>query len=334
MKNVRQGIRIGAVLQRWEVILSILLLTIMVVNGILSPYFWDVRNLFNTTFNFTEKSIIALSMALVIITGSIDISVGSIVALSSFCMGLVASYGAPVPVIVLVGLLVGTVAGMLNGFLVGYLRIPAIAVTIGTMSFFRGIPQGILGDKAFTTYPEEFAWLGQGYVGGTLVPFQLVVFLALALVVGLVLHYTIFGRMVYAVGRNEVAAVFSGIPAKRVKFAVFTLNGLFSGISSVLLTSRILSTRPNIAQGFELEAITIAVLGGVAITGGFGGIPGVVIASFVIGFIRFGMGLMNVPGRVMNLVTGALLIVAIVIPEFIAFMKRRRETDIVEGGNV
>lgn len=301
----------------WEAIITYFFVAVMIGGGFVSPYFLDGANLLDTTFNFMEKAIIALPMMFVILCGDIDISVGSIVALSSLSMGAVSAAGAGTSTIVLVGLATGLVSGALNGWLITTFEVPAIAVTIGTMSLFRGISQAVLGDQAYTKYPLDFEWFGQGYLPGTKVPFELVLFLLLAVLTGLVLHRTTFGRKIYALGRNPEAARFSGIDVERLRFLVFTAAGLFSGIAAVLLTSRIGSTRPNIATGLELDVITTVVLGGVAITGGFGGIYGVVIANFLLGYLKYGMGLVNVPGRVMNLVTGSLLIVAIVVPETI-----------------
>ena len=183
-------------------------------------------------------------------------------------MGLAASNGAGTAEIVFIGLAVGLAAGVFNGLLVTRLKIPAIAVTLGSLSLFRGISQAFLEDQAFTSYLESFAYFGQGYVGNSLIPFELVFFLLLAAVMGFILHKTSYGRKVYAIGNSSTAARFSGVAVERIRFTNLALNGLFAGIAAVLLTSRIGSTRPNIATGWELEAITLVVLGGVSITGG------------------------------------------------------------------
>ncbi len=315
--------RVAAFLKSWEVILSLVFIAVMVGGSFISPYFLDTGNLLDTTFNFMEKAVVALPMMFIILCGDIDVSVGSIIALSSLCMGAASAAGFDTAAIVAIGLAVGLAAGFLNGWLITKFDVPSIAVTIGTMSLFRGISQAVLGDQAYTKYPESFAFFGQGYVGGTKVPFELVLFLILSVITGLILHKTTFGRKVYALGRNATAARFSGVDVPKIRLIVFSWAGLFCGIAAILLTSRIGSTRPNIAQGIELDAITSVVLGGVAITGGFGGIYGVVLANFLLGYLKFGMGLVNVPGRVMNLVTGVLLIVAIVIPELIKRAEKR-----------
>ena len=188
-----------------------------------------------------------------------------------------------------------------------------IVVTIGSMSLFRGVSYIILGDQAYKGYPVEFAFFGQGYVWWV-VSFELVLFLVAALIYGFVLHHTSFGRRIFAIGNNPVAAQFSGVRVGRIKFILFCLTGLMAGIASVLITSRLGSTRPSIAQGYELEAITMVVLGGVSILGGSGSIPGVVLAAFIMGLVTFGLGLLNVPGIVMSIFIGLLLIVVIALP--------------------
>lgn len=302
-------------IRSWDFTITVIFLLVMLAGSFISPYFLDPGNLLETTFNFIEKAVIALPMIFIILCGDIDVSVGSILALSSLAMGAASAAGVQTAGLVIIGLAVGLLAGMLNGWLITRFEIPAIAVTIGTQSLFRGISQAVLGDQAYTKYPESFAYFGQGYIGGTKIPFELVLFLVLALLTGILLHRTTFGRKIYALGRNPIAARFTGIPVNRLRFIIFSWAGLFSGLAAVLLTSRIGSTRPNIASGIELDAITSVVLGGVAITGGFGGIFGVVVANFLLGYLKFGMGLINIPGRVMNLVTGSLLIIAVVIPE-------------------
>ncbi|HEY7646424.1 MAG TPA: ABC transporter permease, partial [Hyphomicrobiales bacterium] len=286
---------------------------VFVVNSLASPYFLSAWNLSDATFNFTEKAMIAMAMALLIISGEIDLSVAAIIALASTTMGLALQFGAPTPVLVLVGLGVGLACGAFNGFLVSGLGLPSIVVTIGTMSLFRGIAYIILGDKAFTGYPPSFAYFGQGYVGWV-ISFELTLFAIVALVFGILLHLTSFGRMVYAIGNNPTAALFSGIRVARVKFILFLLTGLMSGVAAVCLTSRLGSTRPSIAFGWELEVVTMVVLGGVSILGGSGSIPGVVLAAIIMGLVTFGFGLMNVPGIVMSIFIGLLLIIVIAAP--------------------
>ena len=310
-------------LTSWESILFLLFIIIVIVNSTLSPYFLDYFNIMNTTFNFMEKAIIALSMAFIILCADIDISVAGIIAVSSLFMGMAAAHGMQTVMLIVIGLGTGIIAGLLNGLIVTRFGIPAIAVTIGSMSLFRGIAYAVLGDKAYTKYPKSFSFFGQGYIGNTVIPFELVLFIILAIIFGFILHRTSFGRKVFAIGNNPTAARFSGINVNSIRLLLFMLNGLMSGIAAVLLTSRIGSTRPNIANGWELEIITTVVLGGIAITGGRGKIAGVVIAIFLIGFLKFGMGLVNIPGKVMNIVIGFLLITAIMLPGYIGKLREK-----------
>ncbi|ANT62776.1 branched-chain amino acid ABC transporter permease [Salipiger sp. CCB-MM3] len=308
-------------LKSWELLLFAVAVAIFTANSFASPYFLDAWNLSDATFNFTEKAMIAFAMALLIISGEIDLSVASIIALASTAMGAAAQYGAGTPELVLIGLATGLVCGTVNGLLVTKMGLPSIVVTIGTMSLFRGISYIVLGDGAYRGYPPEFAFFGQGYVAWV-ISFELVLFALLAVLYYLLLHRTNFGRMVYAIGNNPTAASFSGIRVARVKFILFLLTGLMSGVAAICLTSRLGSTRPSIAFGWELEVVTMVVLGGVSILGGSGSIPGVVIAAFVMGLVTFGLGLLNVPGIVMSIFIGALLIGVIALPRLWAMWRR------------
>jgi len=289
---------------------------VFVTNSFASPYFLNAWNLSDATFNFTEKAMIAFAMAMLIIAGEIDLSVAAIIALASTAMGVAMTAGADVPVIVLVGIGTGLLCGAVNGMLVAGMGLPSIVVTIGTMSLFRGIAYIVLGDKAFTGYPTEFAFFGQGYVWWVF-SFELALFGVLAVAFWGLLHRTNFGRAVYAIGNNAVAAQFSGIRVARVRFTLFLLTGAMSGVAAVCLTSRLGSTRPSIATGFELEVITMVVLGGVSILGGSGSIAGVVLAALIMGMVTFGFGLLNVPGIVMSIFLGVLLIGVIAIPRLL-----------------
>ncbi|MDX8498081.1 ABC transporter permease [Mesorhizobium sp. VK4C] len=297
----------------WEALLVVIAVIIFAVNSFASPYFLDPWSLSDLTFNFTEKGLIALAMALLIISGEIDLSVAAIVALASTMMGMAVQAGAGTPLLVAIGIAVGLGCGAFNGLLVTRLGLPSIVVTIGTMSLFRGIAFIILGDQAYKGYPASFAFFGQGYVWWVF-SFELALFLVAALIYWFVLHRTSFGRKVFAIGNNPVASQFSGVRVGRIKFILFCLTGLMSGIASVLITSRLGSTRPSIAQGYELEAITMVVLGGVSILGGAGSILGVVLAAFIMGLVTFGLGLLNVPGIVMSIFIGLLLIIVIALP--------------------
>ena len=320
----RLGTPFTRLLASWEVLLFCVAVAIFIANSLASPYFLNAWNLSDATFNFTEKAMIAFAMALLIIAGEIDLSVAAIIALASTAMGAAAQTGLGTPGLVAIGIGTGLVCGAFNGVLVAGLKLPSIVVTIGTMSLFRSISYIVLGDQAYGKYPADFAWFGQGYVAWVF-SFEFVLFLVMAVVFSVLLHRTNFGRQVYVIGNNPLAARFSGIPVDRVKFILFLLTGVMSGIAAVCLTSRLGSTRPSIAQGWELEVVTMVVLGGVSILGGAGTIAGVVIAAFVMGLVTFGLGLLNVPGIVMSIFIGLLLIVTIALPIVARRIKHARK---------
>jgi len=297
----------------WEGFLLAVTLAVFVGNAIASPWFLDIWNLSDATFNFTEKAIIVLPMAMLIIAREIDLSVASTIALSSTVMGFCAQAGFGTPELVCVGLGVGLLCGLFNGLLVTRFNLSSIVITIGTMSLFRGITYILLGDQALKAYPESFAWFGQGYVWGAL-SFEFALFIVLAIAFSFLLHRTNFGRRTYAIGNNPTGAWFSGINVKRHNLLLFALVGLMAGLAAVLLTSRLGSTRPTIALGWELSVVTMAVLGGVNILGGSGSMPGVIIAAFLMGLVTFGLSLLNVPGIVMSIIIGLMLIVVISLP--------------------
>ena len=297
----------------WQSLLLLVAVTIFIVNCFATPYFLSPWSLSDATFNFTEKALIALAMALVIISGEIDLSVAAIIAFASTMMGLALQFGVGTPGLVAVGILTGLICGAFNGVLVTGLGLPSIVVTIGTMSFFRGLSFIVLGDQAYKGYPTSFAFFGQGYVWWV-ISFEFVLFLIMAVLFYILLHRTNFGRWIFVIGNNPIAAEFSGVRVRRIKLVLFCLTGIMSGVAAVLLTSRLGSTRPSIAQGWELEVITMVVLGGVSILGGAGSIIGVVLAAFIMGLVTFGLGLLNVPGIVMSIVIGGLLIAVIALP--------------------
>ncbi len=313
----------------WEIILVLLLLVVVGGFGATTEGFLDFYNLSDSTFNYSEKALIALAMALIIIAGDIDISVAATVALTSVMMGLAKNAGAGPLLIVLVGLGSGALCGALNGFLITRFALPSIVVTIGTLSLYRGTALVILGDGAITGYPAALSTLGNGYIGDLVglpwlqIPIEFAIFVIAAIIIGVVLHKTIIGRRIYSIGANPIASRFSGIAVNRYRLLLFIFIGMIAGLASVLLTGRIGSTRPNIAMGWELDAITMVILGGVSINGGSGSLLGVVLAIVVLGMFTFGLQMMNVPGIVMSMILGGLLIVSMIVPILIRARKPR-----------
>src|ERR1041384_157413 len=303
--------------QRWEWILVGLIILVVILNTRLSPYFLNALNLSRTSSDFMEIGLMMLPMVFIIITGNIDLSVASNMGMSASLMGLLHNLGVNIWVAALAGLLLGALGGLLNGYLVARVKLPSLVVTLGTYAFYRGIAYGFLGDQAARDYPPAFTYLGQGRIPGTLIPFSVVLFLVLAIGFGLVLHRTAFGRYLYAIGNNENATVFSGVPVARIKMILFTLSGLMAALAGLILAARFGSTRPDIGTGLELSVITAAVLGGVDINGGKGTMLGAVLSLLLIGLMRFGMGLLNIQGQVQGIVIGLLLILSILVPSLV-----------------
>ena len=315
METSPRRLKLAVMLLRWEWLLVALLVAACVFNASLSPYFLDIHNLFDMTFHFMERSLIALPMAFVIISGNIDLSVASNLGMSAIIMAASYQQGLNIWLAVLLGLTVGALGGLLNGLFVAKVRLPSLVVTLGSYALYRGIAFVILGDLVVTGFPSQFTYLGQGYIGQTPIPVPLVIFAVLAVPFGLLLHRTTFGRFIYAIGNNEVACRYAGVAVDRIKIIIFTLSGLMSALAAVVMTARFGSARPNIALGFELDVITAVVLGGVDINGGRGTMPGVVLALFLMGVARYGMSLKNVPGQIQNVLIGVLLIVSILLPQ-------------------
>ncbi|MEA4906304.1 MAG: ABC transporter permease [Chloroflexi bacterium] len=300
--------------QRWEWILVALILGVVFLNSQLSPYFLNAQNISRTSSDFMEMGLMMLAMVFVIVTGNIDLSVASNLGMSASFMGWLFNMGVNIWVAALAAVMLGTLGGLLNGALIAKLKLPSLVVTLGTYAFFRGIAYVLLGDEAARGYPEAFTFIGQGKITGTLVPVPVALFVVLALIFGLVLHKTTFGRRLYAIGNNEQAARYSGVPVDRIKIIIFTLSGFMAALSAIIMAARFGSTRPDIATGMELSVITAAVLGGVDTNGGVGTMPGAVLSLALIGLMKFGMGLLNIQGQVQGIAIGLLLIFSILIP--------------------
>jgi rhamnose transport system permease protein len=303
--------------QRWEWMLVALIFVVVLLNTRLSPYFLDARNISRTSSDFMEMGLMMLPMVFIIITGNIDLSVASNLGMCASFMGWLFMNGTNIWVAVLAALFLGALAGFLNGFLVARVHLPSLVVTLGTYAFYRGIAYVLLGDQAARDYPAAFTYIGQGKLPHTLIPFSVALFIVLAIVFGLVLHRTIFGRYLYAIGNNENASIYSGVPVARVKIIIFMVSGLMAALAGAILAARFGSTRPDIGNGLELSVITAAVLGGVDINGGIGTMVGAVLSLLLIGLLRFGMGLLNIQGQVQGVVIGLLLIVSILLPNIL-----------------
>jgi rhamnose transport system permease protein len=314
----------------WEKVLLVLVLLVYVVFGLTIDNFVSPLSLADSTYNFSEKGLIALAMGLLVIAGEIDLSIAATMALASLAMGLAMRAGAGLPAMLAAALVTGVACGALNGWLVAGLKLPSIVVTIGTLSLYRGLALVVLGDQAITGYPQALSTLGNGTIGDLLgnpalfLPIEFVLLLACAVGVGLFLHATVGGRRVYAIGANPIAARFSGIAVDRYRMGLFIFAGVMAALAAVTLTGRVGSTRPNLALGWELDAVTIVILGGISIQGGRGSLVGAMLAAVLIGSLSFALGMLNVSGIVMSMVIGSLLIVSMVLPRWLQRLSFRR----------
>ena len=302
-----------------EAVLLGVLIVLMIVMSLLSPLFLTVGNLLNTSRFFVEVGLMALGMTLIIITGGIDLSVGSNLALVSVAVGFSYAAGLPLPLAIVFGLVVGLAAGLFNGLFITLLDLHPLVVTLGTFALFQGLAYGLSKAEAVSDFPDWFAYFGQAYFGP--VPGQLFIFILAVVVVWLILSRTRFGRYVYAIGNNEEAAHFSGVPVRKVKLALYSGIGLLVGMAAVIYTSRVYTARGDSGLGLELDVISAVVLGGASIYGGSGTIGGTVLGVLIIATLRNGLVLAGVPSTWQVFVLGVLLLVAVFLNEFF----RRRE---------
>ncbi len=297
---------------QWEWLLVLIFIAVNIVNSTLSPYYFSLDTFLQTPMTFLDMAFLVLPMTMVIILGNIDISVGSTVALSAVIMAVAYNAGLPmVPAIVLC-LLVASACGFINGLLMTrFKELSSVIVTLATMIIYRGIAYVILQDQAAGKFPTWYSALGWGSVGK--VPIILIVFAVCAVIFGLLLHKTSFGRKIYGMGSNLTASRYSGIKTDSIIMVVSVLTGLMAGFTALFLTSRMGSTRPNVAQGYELSVIAMVVLGGVSTSGGKGRIGGPLLAIFIVGFLNYGLGLVNVQAQVLLIIVGLLLILSVLV---------------------
>jgi len=301
-------------LARWEVLLALVLVALLGAGQAMSPVFLTPRNFANLTAALIEVAIMALPLTLIIIAGEIDLSVESMVGLSCALLGFLWLAGIPLELGIPIVLVVGALGGLLNGVLVTGFGLPSLVVTIGTLALFRGLALVVLGPQGVSGFPETFTTFGFGTVPGTPIPWPALIFVALAVILGVLLHATWIGRQVYAVGKNASAARFSGVRVLRLKLALFVLSGTIAALAGVILTARFASARADVGQGMTLTVVTVVLLGGVNIFGGRGTIPGVVLAALTLAVLGNVLRLGNVSAEIQSIAIGALLVVSVVIP--------------------
>lgn len=298
---------------QWEWMLVVIFLAINIINSSLSPNYLMVDNIMSAIQMFCDKAVLVFPMMMVILLGEIDISIASTMALSATIMGISYQAGVPMPLAIVIALLVGSLCGFINGVILAkFHELSSMIVTLSTMIIFRGIASIILKDGAVGNFPSWFQFFGWSYVGK--IPVILIFFIIEALIFAYFIHFNKFGRGLYAMGNNKTTAKYSGIQTEKVKMIAFTVLGLFSAIAGMFLVSKMGSVRPSIATGYELDVIAMVVLGGVSNLGGKGRLIGVVISTFIVGLLRYGLGIINVPSQTVMIIIGVLLIVAVAIP--------------------
>jgi rhamnose transport system permease protein len=306
--------KLTSLLKTWEALLVVLLLVSILLGSLLSPYFLSGFNFYAITSNIMEIAIMALPMTLIIIVGEIDLSVASVLGLASVVLGFLWQRSNSMPLAIVVALLVGVVAGYFNGVLVTRLALPSLVITIGTLALFRGLAYVVLGDQAVSNFPTAFTNFGFGTIPGTELPWSGLIFAVLVVIFAVVLHFSRLGRQLYAMGNNKEAARFAGINVARIKLVLFIISGLLAALAGVIFTARFSSARPDNAVGFELEVVTVVLLGGVDIFGGRGSLPGVVLATFIVAILQNILGLKNISGDIQSLAIGLLLILSVLGP--------------------
>ncbi|MFI0847019.1 ABC transporter permease [Mesorhizobium sp. IMUNJ 23232] len=308
-------------LRSWEGLLLAILVAVVAVNAVASPYYFGVGNIVNLFQLSIEKIIVALVMTLIIINAEIDLSVASVMGLAACLLAWLFQQGVPMPAAIALALLSGLAAGLFNGFWVAYIGLPSLAVTLAGLIGYRGVARIFVEDRAIGGFPAWFNTMGQQALIGPLTV-SIVIFLILFVVVAVVLHGSAFGRLVYFIGNNAEAARYSGVRVKLVKMALFAASGLVAALAGVLYAARLGSVRGDMATGFELDIITIVLLGGVSIFGGSGNIVGVGLSILVILNLRNGMGLASITGNTQTSVIGALLILSVLVPNIAQAIRR------------
>ncbi len=305
--------RLRSTLASWEGFLLAVLLLIYLVNAMNSAVFLTVGNQINMFQLSVEKIIVALVMTFVIINGEIDLSVASVMGLAACAFGWLVQAGVPGGGAVVIALAIGFLCGAFNAaFIVGF-GIPSLVVTLATMIAFRGLARVLVEDRGISDFPEWFDRLGQtGFIGP--VPLAMVIFALLALLAFLILQRTAFGRKVYFIGANRAVAEYSGLDVKAVKAKIFIASGMVSALAGLLFAARVGAVRGDVASGFELDVITMVLLGGVSIFGGAGTMSGTILAILIVLALRNGMALQNITGHIQTGVLGVLLILSVMVP--------------------
>ncbi len=314
-------------LKSWEGFLLVLLLVIIIGNSLNSPAYLSVGNQINLFSLSIEKIIVALVMTFIIINAEIDLSVASMMGLAACVLGWLHEQGVPIELAFLIGLAVGVLGGAFNGFWIAVVGLPSLVVTLAMMIGYRGLARVFLEDRSIGNFPDWFDALGQKPLIGPF-PLALIVFFVFVVIAIIILHYSGFGRYVYVIGNNREVARYSGVKVRRVKMSLFMASGTVAALAGLLFAARLGAVRGDIALGFELDIITMVLLGGVSIFGGSGSLYGVLLAILIVLNLRNGMSLANITGHVQTGVIGVLLILSVLVPNMVSkvrdILNRRR----------
>ena len=302
-----------ALLLSWEALLLAVLIVTIVTNANLSDAYLTVANQINLFQLSIEKIIVALIMTLVIINGEIDLSVASMMGLAACAFGWLFQAGFPAAAAIPVVLLVGVAGGYLNAFFITRMGLPSLVVTLATLIGYRGLARVLVEDRGITDFPAWFDNLGQQGLVGPL-PLAMIIFGVLLVFFVVVLHFSGFGRYVFVIGNNKEVAAYSGVDVGRVKTILFTASGTIAALAGLLYASRVGAVRGDVALGFELDIITIVLLGGISIFGGKGSLYGALLSILIVLNLRNGMSLLNVTGHIQTGVVGILLIASVLAP--------------------
>ncbi|HEL0583570.1 TPA: ribose ABC transporter permease [Streptococcus equi subsp. zooepidemicus] len=300
-----------------ELTTLIALVGLMIVITIINPSFLTTNNLLNLLLQVTANGFIAFGMTFVILTGGIDLSVGSSLALSSALAAGLIGGGLPVPVAIVLAICLGGLFGMLNGLLIAYGKLAPFIVTLATMTIFRGATLVYTNGNPVTKGLSDsflFQFLGQGYIVG--IPFPVILMFLVFVILAILLHKTAFGKAVYALGGNEKAAYISGIKLNKVKIIIYTISGMMASLSGLIITSRLSSAQPTVGASYEMDAIAAVVLGGTSLSGGKGRIWGTLIGALIIGVLNNGLNIIGVSAFWQQVVKGIVILIAVLLDRF------------------
>jgi ribose transport system permease protein len=292
----------------------IVLLLLAVTMAILSPVFLSYANLVNSLQQVTINAIIALGMSVVIFTGGIDLSVGSVLAFCGIVLGgMIVNNGIHLVIACVCTILVGAACGCVNGILVARFKLQPMIATLGTMSIARGAALTLAGGRTISNYPMSFQWIGSGTIGGTGIPVQILFMLLLYLLLFYVLRFRKVGRYIYSIGGNEEATRLSGINVMKYKIIAYIIGGALSAVAAIILVSKLNSAQSIAGEGYELDAIAASVIGGASLLGGAGSVWGTMLGAIIMGIIRNGLNLMNVSSYSQRIIIGIIILAAVML---------------------